>query len=274
MTATNGSGPRRIVVVGASTGLGRCLAIGLAGGGAEVAMLARRKELLDEAAAEAGPGAHSIACDVTDEESCRAGVAASVEALGGIDGLVYCPGVALLRRIEDLTAADWRRVFDTNVTGAAVFTAAALPHLAKAYGTALFFSSVSASFTAPWPGLASYTVTKAALDKLVEAWRTEHPEVGFTRLVVGDCGGGEGMAQSQFISGWDLELLGEMYPTWLSRGLLAGRIFDVKELVHTVDAILRLGASATIPTATIVPRHTPEAVSIVDHHAAPAVAEG
>lgn len=256
-------------MVGASTGLGRCVAVGLARAGSHVAMLARRQELLDQAAAEAGNCAHAIACDVSDEGSCRAGVAASVEALGGIDGIVYCPGVAVLSRIEDLTAADWRRVFDTNVTGAAIFTSTALPHLARTYGTALYFSSVSASFTAPWPGLASYTVTKAALDKLVEAWRTEHPEVGFTRLVVGDCGGGEGIASSQFMTGWDFDLLGELYPTWLSKGLLAGRIFDVGELVHTVDSILRLGASATIPSATIIPRQSPAAISILDAQAAP-----
>ena len=260
---------RRVVVVGASTGLGRCLGIGLAGAGAEVALLARRKELLESAAAEAGPGAHPIVCDVTDEESCRSAVKASAEVLGGIDGIVYCPAIAILSRIENLTAADWRRVFETNVAGAALFTSAALPHLAESYGTALFLSTVSASFTSPWPGLSSYTVTKAALDKLVEAWRTEHPEVGFTRLVVGDCAGGDGIAGSQFINGWDMELLGEVYPTWLSRGLLAGRVFDVAELVHVVDSILRCGASATIPTATIIPRHSPSAMSIVDHEVAP-----
>jgi NAD(P)-dependent dehydrogenase (short-subunit alcohol dehydrogenase family) len=265
---------RRYVVVGASTGLGRCLALGLAGTGAQVAMLARRKELLDEAAKEAGPGCHAIECDVSDEESCRAGVAGAVEAMGGIDGLVYCPAIAKLSRIEDLDAADWRRVFDTNVTGAAVFTAAALPHLARSYGSAVYLSSVSASYTAPWPGLATYTVSKAALDKLVEAWRAEHPEVGFTRLVVGDCAGGEGLGGSQFINDWDFELLGELYPGWLSRGLLAGRVFNVEELVRTVDSILGLGPSASIPTATIIPRQTPFALSIVDHEVAPAGAEG
>ena len=264
----------RFAVVGASTGLGRCLALGLAAKGHDVAMLARRKELLEEAAAEAQGQAHAIACDVSDEESCRSGLAATVEALGGLDGFVYCPAIAVLSRIEDVSAADWRRVFDTNVTGAATFTSAALPHLVESYGSALFLSSVSASFTAPWPGLATYTVTKAALDKLVEAWRTEHPEVGFTRVVVGDCAGGEGLGGSQFINGWDFDLLGELYPTWMSRGLLAGRVFDVGELVNTVDSILRLGASATIPSATIIPRQTKFAVSIIDHEAAPAVAEG
>lgn len=254
----------RIVVVGASTGLGRCLAVGLARRGAQVALMARRRELLDEAAKEAGPGAHAFTCDVTDGDSCRAAVAAAVEAMGGIDGVVYCPGVGVLRRIEDLDLADWHKTFDTNVAGAALFTAAALPHLKQTYGSVAFLSSVSASHTPPWPGLAAYTVTKAALDKLVEAWRAEHADVGFTRIVVGDCAGGEGIAQSQFMTGWDMELLGEMYPTWMSRGLLAGRVFRSDELVHVTDAVLRCGASAAIPSVTIIPRDNPEATSILD----------
>ena len=46
-------------------------------------------------------------------------------------------------------------------------------------------------------------MSKAALDKLVEAWRAEHPAVGFTRLVVGDCAGGEGPSMTEFTTGWD-----------------------------------------------------------------------
>lgn len=252
----------RTVVVGASTGLGRCLAVGLAGRGAEVVLMARRRELLEDAASEAGPGSHVVTCDVTDQESSRRAVEQAGEALGGIDGIVYCPGVAVLSRIEDLDLDAWHKTFDTNVAGAALFTAAALPHLKASNGVMAYLSTVSASHTPPWPGLASYTVTKAALDKLVEAWRAEHPEVGFTRIVVGDCAGGEGIAQSQFTTGWDLELAAELYPTWLSRGLLAGRVFDSGELVHLVDAVLRCGASAAIPSLTVIPRQSPEATSI------------
>ena len=252
----------RVVVVGASTGLGRCLAVGLAERGAQVALLARRRELLEDAAKEAGPGSHVVPCDVTDPESCGAAVEDAARALGGIDGVVYCPGVAVLSPIEDLDLADWHKTFDTNVAGAALFTAAALPHLKASNGVVAYLSTVSASHTPPWPGLASYTVTKAALDKLVEAWRAEHPEVGFTRVVVGDCAGGEGIAQSQFTTGWDLELAAELYPTWLSRGLLAGRVFESTELVHLVDAVLKCGASAAIPSLTVIPRQSPQATSI------------
>lgn len=248
--------------MGASTGLGRCIAVGLARRGAQVALLARRQELLDQAAAEAGPEAHVIRCDVTDQASCREAVARTVECLGGIDGVVYCPGVGVLRRIEELDLVSWHKTFDTNVAGAALFTAAALPHLVESNGVVAYLSTVSASHTPPWPGLASYTVTKAALDKLIEAWRVEHPEVGFTRVVVGDCAGGEGIAASQFTTGWDMDLLNEVFPTWLSRGLLAGRVFDSDELVHVIDAVLRCGASACIPSVTVIPRQSKQATSL------------
>jgi NAD(P)-dependent dehydrogenase (short-subunit alcohol dehydrogenase family) len=253
---------KRIIIVGASSGLGRCLAVGLARRGAKVALLARRRDLLEEAAKEAGPRTRAITCDVTDESSCQNAVAEAATWLGGVDGMVYCPGIGILRRIEDLDLAAWRTTFDTNVAGASLFTAAALPHLAASSGVAVYLSSVSASFTAPWPGLASYTVTKAALDKLVEAWRAEHPNVGFTRVVVGDCAGGEGTAASQFMSGFDTDLLSQMFPVWLSRSLLAGTVYEVDQLVHAVDAVLRCGASATIPTVTVIPRQSAEAISL------------
>ena len=91
--------------------------------------------------------------------------------------------------------------------------------------------------TPPWPGLGSYAVTKAALDKLVEAWRVEQPSVGFTRVVVGDCAGGEGAAMTQFANEWDPELAAEVMPTWMARNYIAGNLLDVEELVRVVDYI-------------------------------------
>ena len=88
---------------------------------------------------------------------------------------MYTPAIGPLARLVDTDADTWRRVFDTNVTGAAIVTAAALPHLQATGGRAVYLSSVSASQTPPWPGLGAYAVSKAALDKLVEAWRVEHP---------------------------------------------------------------------------------------------------
>jgi NAD(P)-dependent dehydrogenase (short-subunit alcohol dehydrogenase family) len=247
-------GQLRAVVVGASSGLGRCIGVGLARRGADVALLARRRQRLEEAATDAGPGALAIECDVTDETSCRRALDEAATGLGGIDALVYAPGIGPLVRLVDTDADTWRRVFDTNVTGAALATAAALPHLRSSAGTALFLSSISASLTPPWPGLGAYVVSKAALDKLVDAWRAEHPDVGFTRVIVGDCAGGEGDAMTEFNRDWDLELVNELVPVWIDRRYISGTVFDVEELVNVVDAIARSGASVSVPSVTLAPR--------------------
>lgn len=244
----------RAVVVGASSGLGRSIATGLGQAGERVALLARRHDRLVDAAEEAGPGSLAIRCDVTDEASCRRAVEEAAEGLGGIDGLLYATGIGPLARMIDVDAATWRRAFDTNVTGASLITAAAVPHLAASKGVAAYLSSVSASMTPPWPGLGAYAVSKAALDTMVEAWRAEHPEIGFTRIVVGDCAGGEGPSGTEFINQWDLELAAEMHPIWTRRQYLSGSLLDVKELVRIVDTVLQGDPITCIPSIAIVPR--------------------
>lgn len=241
-------------MVGASSGLGRCIGVGLARRGASVALLARRKELLDSAVEEAGGDAVAVACDVVDPGSCGAAVDEAARALGGIDAVVYTPAIGPLAKLADMDVDTWRRVFDTNVTGAALVTTAVLPHLERCAGRAVYLSSVSASLTPPWPGLGAYAVSKAALDKLVEAWRVEHPSIGFTSLVVGDCPGGEGEGQTQFANDWDPQLAAEVGSIWVARGLLAGAFIDVEDLVVAVDGILRAGASVSMPKVVVAPR--------------------
>jgi NAD(P)-dependent dehydrogenase (short-subunit alcohol dehydrogenase family) len=237
------------VVVGASSGLGRCVGIGLAQRGDQVALLARRRDRIEAAATEAGPGAIGIECDVTDEKSCRAAIAEAADSLGGIDNLVYTPGIGPLRRMIDTDAATWRHVLDTNVTGAALVTAAAVPHLTSSNGKAVYFSSVGGNLTPPWPGLGAYAVSKAALERLVEAWRGEHPAIGFTCLVVGDCAGGEGDGRTGFNLDWDdRELAAEVHQIWATRGYLASRLLPVEDLVRVVHTILQTDSATSMPT--------------------------
>jgi hypothetical protein len=97
-------------------------------------------------------------------------------------------------------------------------------------------------------------VTKAALERLVDAWRAEHPGIGFTRVVVGECVGGEGDGVTQFSNGWDPELAAEVAPVWVTRNYMSGGLLDVGELVRAVEAVLRCGSSASIPSISVVPR--------------------
>ena len=244
----------KVVVVGASSGLGRSIGVGLGLRGEQVALLARRRDRLDDAAADAGNGALAICCDVTDEKSCQAAIDEAAEGLGGIDGLVYAPAVGPLLPIADVTAETWRQVFETNVIGASLVTAAALPYLRDSRGLAAYLSSVGGSQTPPWPGLAAYTVSKAALERLVEAWRAEHPTVGFCRVVIGDTAGGAGANATEFANDWDADLAAELMPRWLDRGLMVGSLLDVEEIVRVVHAVLHTGVGASIPSVVVTPR--------------------
>ena len=246
----------RTAVVGASSGLGRCLGVGLSKRGHDIALLARRLGRLQEAAAETDGAATPIACDVTDSDSCHEAIAAAADALGGIDSVIYTPAVSPLHYLTDTDADTWRHVLDTNVVGASLVTTAALPHLAESRGRAIYLSSVSASGP-PWPGLGAYAVSKAALEKLVEAWSAEHPEMSFTRLVVGECAGGEGDSMTNLASDWDLDLAGELVPTWLERQYMTGALIDVEDLIDSVEAIIRTGGSIRMPTVMVTPRPSP-----------------
>lgn len=243
----------RIVVVGASSGLGRCIGIGLAQRGAQVALLARRRERLDDAAAEAGDGAVAIPCDVIDPTSCADAIAQAAEQFGGLDALVYCPAISPLKMLIDTDVDTWRRIFDTNVTGAALITAAAIPHFEAGEGKVLYLSSVAASVGAPWPGLGAYAVSKAALDKLVEAWRGEHPEVRFTRVVVGDCAGGEGDAMTGITTDWDMGLAAELAQSWIDGKHMSGKLLEVDDLVNVVEMVINSGATMSIPSVSVIP---------------------
>ena len=246
----------RTVVVGASSGLGRCIGVGLTQRGARTALLARRLDRLEAAAKEAGPESIALACDVTDTESCQAAIGEAAAQMGGIDALVYTPAIGPLSSLVDTDAETWRRVFDTNVIGAALVTTAALPHLAASNGVAVYLSSVSASLTPPWPALGAYAVSKAALDKLVEAWRAEHPRVGFTRLVVGDCAGGEGDSMTGFANEWDPDRFMAFHSHWSERKYLSDSLIEVDELVTVVDSLVRHGGSLSLPSVTVAPRNT------------------
>ncbi|GAB7146096.1 short-chain dehydrogenase [Mycobacterium riyadhense] len=252
----------RTVVIGASSGLGRCIGVGLAQRGAQVALLARRRERIETAAKDAGPSAVAIECDVTDEASCRSAINSAADALGGIDNVIYAPAISPLIPMVDTDAETWRRVFDTNVIGAALATAASVPHLRASGGKVVYLSSDAGTFGPPWPGLGAYGVSKAALERLVEAWRAEHPDIGFTCLIVGECAGGEGDARTGMNIGWDRELAMKTYPLWVSRGCMPGKLMPVADLVEVVHTILRTDAATSMPV--VIARGAPSTAEVFD----------
>jgi NAD(P)-dependent dehydrogenase (short-subunit alcohol dehydrogenase family) len=238
---------RRVLVVGASAGIGRVIGQRLCAAGAHVAFASRRKEICEEAAKEAGGTAVGLGCDVVEEDQCRELVASTVERLGGLDDVVFSTGAISLVALDTADAAWWRRTFDTNVLGAALITKYSLPHLKEGPGSVVYLSSVS-SLGPAWPGIGVYTATKAALNRMVDTWRVEHPEVGFTRIFVGpttDAATGTEMDASAF----------EHMLRWAALGVASGAMDTPAAVSEAVELVLR--SESRIADVTVAPKDPP-----------------
>jgi NADP-dependent 3-hydroxy acid dehydrogenase YdfG len=119
-------------VTGASSGIGEATAVALAERGAKLAIVARRRERLDELAERIGGGTVVIEADVTEPEQAQQAVQRTVDALGRLDIVINNAGVMLLGPVEDAPLEEWERMIDVNVNGLLYCAHAALPHLVKA----------------------------------------------------------------------------------------------------------------------------------------------
>jgi NAD(P)-dependent dehydrogenase (short-subunit alcohol dehydrogenase family) len=151
-----------------------------------------------------------VVTDVRDERSCVATVERCVDEFGGLDAVVYSTAIDVLTRLTDATATTWADTFATNVTGAALVTTAALPHLRATGGRAVYISA--SSVDRPLPGMGVYASSKAALETMVRAWQGEHPDVCFALARVGSALG------TDVTASWDRELLVELSAGWHAKG--------------------------------------------------------
>ena len=176
---------RVALVTGASSGIGRTVAVALAREGADVAVAARRTDRLDVLRGELlelGVRALVLGLDVSDEAACQAAVARTVAELGGLDLLVNNAGVMLLGTVEGADTEDWRRMMDTNVLGLMYLTHAALPHLLQRRGVLVQMSS-TAGRTAR-AGVAAYNASKWAVNAFSEGLRQEVTARGVRVVVI------------------------------------------------------------------------------------------
>ncbi len=120
---------RRVLVTGASSGIGRATASALVDAGASVALVARSAGALDELAARLGDRATVAPADVGVPDDIAAAVRAAADRLGGLDAIVCSAGVVVPGGVGDTTPADWRAMFDVNVLGVLNTVHAALPFL-------------------------------------------------------------------------------------------------------------------------------------------------
>ena len=220
---SDGVSGQRIIVVGASSGIGRGLAASLAEQGATVVAAARRLDRLTELT-----GVVPIACDVTVDGQVEALVASAVEQMGGLDALVYAAGLSRLHRLEHTDLSDWQELYSINLFGAALLTQAALPHLLAdgSQGRAVYLSSDSAD--RPYPGLVIYGSSKAALSSYTRGLASEFTSLRVTEILVGPTAG------TEVANHFDPDLFGEWLPRWFEQGFIRYDMLQVDDVASMI----------------------------------------
>ena len=224
---------RNVIVTGASSGIGRDVAIMFAREGAKVALFARRQRLLwriaDDIISDGGLGI-PFGCDVTNREQVRRSVE-QVEALfGGIDVVVNCAGIMIPGRFYTSHVEDFRRMMDVNFFGVVNMTKAALPIMLNAR-RANIVNIASIVGRRGGATLSGYSASKFALIGLTEALRTELFGTRITASLVVP-----GPVDTQMLnnpewrrSAWALGRL-RMPPAWVTRGVALAVIAGLAEV--------------------------------------------
>lgn len=171
---------RAVIVTGAGTGIGAAVARGLARDGASVVLVGRRRDPIERVAAATGQT--FVVADASTEEGVERIVAATVDAHGGIDGLVLNAGVMVPGTVAEASVDDWRATLDVNLTGPFLLARAALPQLLERQGSVVSVASIAALRAGP--GMAAYCASKAGLVLLTQCLAVEQGAAGLRANVV------------------------------------------------------------------------------------------
>jgi NAD(P)-dependent dehydrogenase (short-subunit alcohol dehydrogenase family) len=247
-TSRQGLDGARVLIVGGSAGIGQEAGLAAARTGASVVFSARRVERLEAIAGQAEE-AHAVQLDVRDDASIAAGVAEAVERLGGLDAVLHAAGTGRMATLADETVDGWRHVLETNVIGAALVAKAVVPHLEAAGSGVMLFCSSDSDEQPRW-GLSSYSVSKAALNRLVAGLRAEHPNVRFVRTSIGSTIG------TEFGNNFDGEMLNEAFAHWLVSAQHTAKLMTADELgavlAELIGMLLR-HPDVDMPSISLVP---------------------
>ena len=174
---------RVALITGASKGLGRSMAEGLASAGADLVVCSRNTEEIEQAAREiaklSGRRVLGLSCDVTEESQVSELVGRSVEEFGKVDILINNAGINIRGSIEDLSLDEFDQVMNVNVRGPWLCSRAVAPHMKKAgYGRVINMSSTLGAVAVA--GRTPYASSKGALTMMTKVLALEWADHGIT----------------------------------------------------------------------------------------------
>ncbi|MER5885218.1 SDR family oxidoreductase [Streptomyces sp. NPDC001941] len=213
---------RRVLVTGGGSGIGRATVHRILAEGGRVVAADVSEEGLAATARDAGPAGEltTLVVDVADEASVRAGVAAAVGTLAGLDVLVNAAGILRSEHTHKTSLELFERILRVNLTGTFLVTREAIPALLQGEKPVIVnFSSTSAAFAHPY--MAAYAASKGGVQSLTHALAAEYGKQGLRAVAVAPgsiasdmtTGRGPGLPEDT-----DWSLLGKLYPL-LGKGM-------------------------------------------------------
>ncbi len=175
---------KNIIITGASSGIGKAIALEAAKVGANLALAARSTSNLEEIAKDLSSSEGKIipiTTDVTKEMDCQELINKATSQLGGIDILINNAGISMRAPFEEVETSVLKEIMDVNYWGAVYCTKAALPELLKNKGSLVAVSSVT-GFKG-LPGRTGYASSKFAMNGLFESLRMEYMSRGLHTLI-------------------------------------------------------------------------------------------
>jgi NAD(P)-dependent dehydrogenase (short-subunit alcohol dehydrogenase family) len=155
---------KRVIITGASSGIGCATAKLFLSAGATVSLVGRRRNALAALASEFDSRAFFVVADLSVDEQRENCVAQSVEAMGGLDVLINAAGIIRSGRLEDTSLEAWDEMMNINLRSIFHLMKLAVPHLELTRGNIVNVSSVAGLRS--FPGVLAYCVSKAGLDQL------------------------------------------------------------------------------------------------------------
>lgn len=174
---------RKVLVTGASSGIGASVSRAIVERGGAVAMVARRKDRLEELCEELGDAAVAAPCDVTDDGALRAAVDRAHELLGGLDGVVAAAGRSMVGTLSTGDPERWRALFDLNLVAPLATVRHAVEKFA-ATGRRDVVLMGSTAAVLPMPGTGVYSASKRGLQAAFESLRVELAPLGINASLI------------------------------------------------------------------------------------------
>ena len=175
---------RNAIVTGASSGIGRAIAVAFADDGAHVVAVGRNESRLLETKSQAPAGSvETLVLDVSDYDAVQREVQQLVEELGHIHVLVNCAGIAPQTGVLDISREQWEQVIATNLSGAFYMSQASARNMVERGGGVIVNISSANSFVVESP-YADYNASKAGLNQLTTSMAFELGHLGIRCVCV------------------------------------------------------------------------------------------